>query len=894
MISFLIDSKIRKYDLLIIQKLWRNVCVSTSYNSFNIDFHLLYQKSKDVRTCFYVNFRLNANHWSIIFASKNVCFFRIRTTNDRWINVHNVYSDSSNSYASISTLLVIETIKRQLNDEKKHIVLKNFNLHHSLWSDLAKSTQHDATNQLLDVVHQTQLRFTLSSNTITWKTRNSCSIINLIFMFEKLQKKLVHFMIKSKFNQSSDHISISIKIMLEMNLKIERQRRTWKKIDIEKLINFWRDFVASTSFNSRQHVEKYAIRIRQSIKSAMNIAMSWNKSFIETKLFWNDRCVDAMTTIKRKRRKWTTTHSTNVWRNYLRVSNEKKKIINKKKKMKFRRVFRIICDISSKLWRLVRWTKSKNHRFREISKIFDLIRRDQNDNVLECVNDFDIKIRFLIELFFFDTTNANLNDISTYSYSSAVDETSALINENEIKRAIKWCKSNSASKSNDISNRVLKILVNKLISHLLNLFRVCVELNYHSLCFRKTHIITLKKSKKKNYTNIKTYKSIVLLNTLDKALKSIIAQRINDLTKTHNLLSINQINERKNRSCETTLKLFIEQIHTVWNMSKDKVITLLNMNVVEAYDHVSKAKLLHNLWEKRILIWIIVWTNNFMQNRRIIFVINSDTTTMSNVNVDISQSSFVFFILYLFYNADLLKLLKRSFRRIATLNFVNDINILTYESSITSNCRILKEMHAHCETWTRRHEVVFASIKYELIHLTRNSKKFDIQTIVRICDVVKQSSNQIRVLRVQIDIKLKWRTHVKSIQKKMIIQTLTLSRFIVFIWEACFVKTRLIYKTIIKSAVIYASIFWHASHDRSNNVVDTTTKFIKMSQQCLKMINDNFKAMSTQILEIEIFVEFIQLHLIHLQIKFRQRIKKKQHDAFVFNFCNKIKNRLTT
>jgi hypothetical protein len=62
----------------------------------------------------------------------------------------------------------------------------------------------------------------------------------------------------------------------------------------------------------------------------------------------------------------------------------------------------------------------------------------------------------------------------------------------------------------------------------------------------------------------------------------------------------------------------------------------------------------------------------------------------------------------------------------------------------------------------------------------------------------------------------------------------------------------------------------------------------------LRMISDNFKAMSTQILEVEIYVKFIQLHLTHLQIKFRQRMKKKQHDAFIFNFCNRIKNRLTT
>jgi hypothetical protein len=60
------------------------------------------------------------------------------------------------------------------------------------------------------------------------------------------------------------------------------------------------------------------------------------------------------------------------------------------------------------------------------------------------------------------------------------------------------------------------------------------------------------------------------------------------------------------------------------------------------------------------------------------------------------------------------------------------------------------------------------------------------------------------------------------------------------------------------------------------------------------MISDSFKTMSTQILEIEIFVELIQLHLTHLQIKFRQRMKDKQHDALISNFFNRIKNRLAT
>jgi hypothetical protein len=188
----------------------------------------------------------------------------------------------------------------------------------------------------------------------------------------------------------------------------------------------------------------------------------------------------------------------------------------------------------------------------------------------------------------------------SFSYLNAVLKSSSLIMKDEIRQAIRRCKSNSASKSDDISNRILKILVNKLMTHLMSLFRVCVALSYHSRCFREVHTIALKKSKKKDYTDVKTYRSIALLNTLGKVLKSVIARRISGLTEAHDLLFVSQMSERKNRSCETVLKLLTKQIHTIWNMSKDKIATLLSMNVVGAYDHVSRERLLHNLKKRRI------------------------------------------------------------------------------------------------------------------------------------------------------------------------------------------------------------------------------------------------------------------------------------------------------
>ncbi len=149
----------------------------------------------------------------------------------------------------------------------------------------------------------------------------------------------------------------------------------------------------------------------------------------------------------------------------------------------------------------------------------------------------------------------------------------------------------------------------------------------------------------------------VVVKTTSLILKNEIRQIIKKC-KFDNVSNWNEISNRKNRSCETVLKLLTKQIHMIWNMSKDKITTLLSMNVIEAYDHVSRERLLHNLKKRRISTWIVAWTNNFMQDKRINLIVKTKQTIMNNVNVNISQKSLMLLILYLFYNASLLKLLE--------------------------------------------------------------------------------------------------------------------------------------------------------------------------------------------------------------------------------------------
>ncbi len=43
--------------------------------------------------------------------------------------------------------------------------------------------------------------------------------------------------------------------------------------------------------------------------------------------------------------------------------------------------------------------------------------------------------------------------------------------------------------------------------------------------------------KKSDYTDLKTYRLIALLDIMSKALKSIMTKRLSDITKTHHMLS---------------------------------------------------------------------------------------------------------------------------------------------------------------------------------------------------------------------------------------------------------------------------------------------------------------------------------------------------------------------
>ncbi len=101
--------------------------------------------------------------------------------------------------------------------------------------------------------------------------------------------------------------------------------------------------------------------------------------------------------------------------------------------------------------------------------------------------------------------------------------------------------------------------------------------------------------------------------------------------------------------------------------------------------------------KRKVSRLLLEFIKNFLRNRCIMITINDYTTMKCNMNINILQNSLLSLILYLFYNANLLKVCDDIKLRTNFTNFMNDVNILTYEEFIKRNCRVFNEIYDKCK-----------------------------------------------------------------------------------------------------------------------------------------------------------------------------------------------------
>ena len=172
-------------------------------------------------------------------------------------------------------------------------------------------------------------------------------------------------------------------------------------------------------------------------------------------------------------------------------------------------------------------------------------------------------------------------------------------------------------------------------------------------------------------------------------------------------------------------------------------------------------------WKKKILNKLLKWVKDFLKNKNITLIIEKYTQTKRWINVNISQNFSLSSILYLFYNANLLKTCENIKLRFSVTNFVNDINILIYNKFTKRNCNMLKKTWNKVFKWAEKHKFKFNERKHELIHFLKISKKYNMKINITLKEHRMNANINLRILKIQLNFKLRWKFHLRQIETKL-------------------------------------------------------------------------------------------------------------------------------
>jgi hypothetical protein len=511
-------------------------------------------------------------------------------------------------------------------------------------------------------------------------------------------------------------------------------------------------------------------------------------------------------------------------------------------------------EAQDRIWRVARWAKNRAE-----GKATQVIVPTLKQGAVEA-HDSSSKAAMLKEVHFPPPVEADLDDLVGFQYPREVNMPSELT-VTEVTQAILSTKKDNAPGPDGIPNRVLHRISCVSPALLRNIFQACLNLGIQPKRWKEATVVMLRKPGKPDYTDPKAYRPIALLNTLGKALETVVAKRVRFLAETHALLPHTQMGARKQRSVDTALHLLLEKVHTVWAGNKPRVATLLSLDVASAFDRVSHTRLTHNLRKRKMPIMLSRWIANFLTDRKIEVRVAGYTQPLSTVHAGIPQGSPLSPILYLFYNADLLESLENKGLCTSAAGFVDDVNILTYGLSTRRNCEVLKRMHLACETWAKRHGSKFNPQKYDLIHFTRRPQRFDMGAGLTIEGQQISPSTDIRVLGVRLDSALRWRAHLRAVEAKATSILNAFSSITRSTWGMSLTAGRKLYTAIARPIITYGANAWYTPITIKGHRKTVVNKLKALQGKCLRAIAGAYRATSTEAVEIETYIQPIDIYL---------------------------------
>ena len=122
-----------------------------------------------------------------------------------------------------------------------------------------------------------------------------------------------------------------------------------------------------------------------------------------------------------------------------------------------------------------------------------------------------------------------------------------IFSKKEFRTTINKCNNSFTPGPDHISWKYFKTVVkdNKCLSNIANIANICIDLGYWSTHFKILLSIVISKPNKIAYNSLKTFRLIVLLNTLGKLIEKVIGKRLQFQLISKEFIYLNQFEDLK-------------------------------------------------------------------------------------------------------------------------------------------------------------------------------------------------------------------------------------------------------------------------------------------------------------------------------------------------------------
>ncbi len=163
---------------------------------------------------------------------------------------------------------------------------------------------------------------------------------------------------------------------------------------------------------------------------------------------------------------------------------------------------------------------------------------------------------------------------------------------------------------------------------------------------------------------------------------------------------------------------------------------------------------------------------------------------------------------------------------------------------------------------------------------------------IQIESSVIKSKSDVRVLKVQLNMKLQWDVHLQQIETNHVTRMLTLSHLEVFTWEAIFTKARQVYSAVVRSEITFEASIWH-QRDKKDELLSKECRLETLQNQTLHHVAEAFKRVNIETLEAETYMSSLHVHLNMLQNKITLHSQVDDWTQEIRQACELIHVRLT-